>query len=154
MARAVAVVGTVMLLLHATPKALAAPDPDDVAQAANQAGVDEVDLLGALLTVHEDDPQRYLVRTGELHAPTQSPPNIWDSLAQCESNGRWSIASGNGYYGGIQIDQVAWRRYGGPSFASNAALASRAQQILIGQRILATQGPAAWPVCSRVVGMR
>lgn len=132
----------------------------EVLEAAAVAHVNPQDLAGAVNSTGLD-PYTYLRSVGEL-SPTPTPPprepvappSIWDRLAACESNGRWGIASGNGYTGGLQIDQTAWRRYGGPSFAPTAAQASRAQQILIGQRILATQGPAAWPVCSRVVGLR
>jgi hypothetical protein len=135
----------------------------EVVEAAAAAHVNPVDLAGAVNSTGTD-PYDYLRGTGELpplptEAPpkavsVQPPPNVWDRLAACESNGRWGVASGNGYYGALQIDMIAWRRYGGIAFAPTAALASPSQQILIAERILASQGPAAWPVCSRVVGLR
>ena len=41
--------------------------------------------------------------------PLRPPPapapssGVWYSLAQCESGGNWAIASGNGFYGGLQF---------------------------------------------------
>lgn len=88
---------------------------------------------------------------------TQAPepaPTVWDRLAACESNGRWHVNTGNGFYGGIQFDYGTWLRHGGSAFAPRADLASREQQILIGQRTQAAQGWIAWPYCSRRLGLR
>lgn len=80
-----------------------------------------------------------------------SGPN-WDALAQCESSGNWVTNTGNGFYGGIQFTASTWRAYGGTQFAARADLATREQQIATGQRVLAGQGPGAWPACSRKTG--
>jgi len=72
----------------------------------------------------------------------------WDELAECESGGNWSINTGNGYHGGIQFSDQTWDAYGGGQYASTADQASREQQIAIGRRVLAGQGPGAWPACS------
>ncbi|ORX00571.1 transglycosylase family protein [Mycolicibacillus trivialis] len=69
----------------------------------------------------------------------------WDAVAQCESGGNWSADTGNGYYGGLQISQSTWRSHGG---AGSPATASRAQQIAVANRIMASQGPDAWPTCA------
>jgi Transglycosylase-like domain len=86
-------------------------------------------------------------------APAQQS-GVWDRLAACESSGIWSRNSGNGYFGGLQFDRGTWLRHGGAQFAPRADLASRAQQIVVAQRTLAAQGWSAWPVCSRVIGVR
>jgi hypothetical protein len=78
----------------------------------------------------------------------------WDRLASCESGGRWHIATGNGYYGGLQFSASTWRGFGGTRYASSAHRASRMQQIRIAERVRARQGWGAWPVCSRKVGLR
>jgi hypothetical protein len=83
-----------------------------------------------------------------------SAPAVWDALAVCESRGNWAINTGNGYLGGIQMTQGNWVRYGGPAYAPRPDLASRDQQIAIGQRVLAEQGWSAWPACSRRLGLR
>jgi LysM repeat protein len=76
---------------------------------------------------------------------------VWDRLAQCESGGNWSINTGNGYSGGLQFSTGTWRAHGGTGSAHNA---SRSQQIAVAQRVLASQGWAAWPACSSRLGLR
>jgi hypothetical protein len=78
----------------------------------------------------------------------------WDRLAQCESSGQWYIDTGNGYYGGLQIDPETWREFGGRAYTSRPNLASRDLQIRVAERILEGQGLDAWPVCSYIVGLR
>ena len=86
-----------------------------------------------------------------LATPAEAAPN-WDALAQCESGGRWNVSTGNGYYGGVQFSAGTWQAYGGTQFAARADLASREQQIAVAGRVLASQGPGAWPGCSRTTG--
>jgi LysM repeat protein len=77
--------------------------------------------------------------------------SVWDRLAQCESGGNWSINTGNGYSGGLQFSPGTWRANGGSGSAHNA---SRAEQIRVAQRVLASQGWGAWPACSARLGLR
>jgi nucleoid-associated protein YgaU len=87
-------------------------------------------------------------------APAQAAATtVWDRVAQCESGGNWKINTGNGYYGGVQFAAGTWKAYGGGDYASNAHLATKAEQIAIARRVLAGQGPGAWPVCSRRAGL-
>ncbi|MEV6319356.1 transglycosylase family protein [Streptomyces sp. NPDC051776] len=79
---------------------------------------------------------------------------VWDRLAVCESGGNWRADTGNGYSGGLQFSDTTWRAYGGGAFASRASQASRAQQISVAQRTLASQGWGAWPACSASLGLR
>ena len=87
-----------------------------------------------------------------LAAPAQAS-TVWDAVAQCESSGNWSINTGNGYYGGLQFSASTWKAFGGHQYASNAHLATKAQQIAIAQKTLAAQGPGAWPTCSKKAGL-
>ncbi|WP_050070033.1 resuscitation-promoting factor RpfA, partial [Mycobacterium tuberculosis] len=80
---------------------------------------------------------------------TAATDGEWDQVARCESGGNWSINTGNGYLGGLQFTQSTWAAHGGGEFAPSAQLASREQQIAVGERVLATQGRGAWPVCGR-----
>ncbi len=79
--------------------------------------------------------------------------SAWDRLAQCESTGNWHINTGNGFHGGLQFTQQTWLGFGGGSFAPRADLASKSQQINIAERVLNTQGPGAWPICSVKAGL-
>lgn len=78
---------------------------------------------------------------------------VWDKVAKCESGGNWSIATGNGYYGGLQFSKSTWKAFGGTKYAATANKASKAQQIAVAQRTLAQQGPGAWPVCGKRAGL-
>ncbi|MFF1442902.1 transglycosylase family protein [Streptomyces sp. NPDC058295] len=85
-----------------------------------------------------------LMAAGNASAATASE---WDTVAQCEAGGNWSINTGNGYYGGLQFSASTWAAYGGTAYASTADQASKSQQIAIGEKVLAGQGKGAWPVC-------
>jgi LysM repeat protein len=77
--------------------------------------------------------------------------SVWDRLAQCESGGNWAINTGNGYSGGLQFAPGTWRAHGG---SGSAHTASRAEQIRVAERVLASQGWGAWPACSARLGLR
>ena len=87
-------------------------------------------------------------------AANAASDSTWDRLAQCESGGNWSINTGNGYYGGLQFSPRTWTAFGGGEFARYAYQASREQQIVVAERVLARQGWNAWPSCSRKLGIR
>ena len=70
----------------------------------------------------------------------------WDAVAACESGGNWGIATGNGYYGGLQFSMGTWRSNGGSGSPHNA---SREEQIRVAENVLRTQGIGAWPSCGR-----
>ncbi len=99
--------------------------------------------------------------SGGSSAPRASSPStpsapvaggsVWDSIAQCESGGNWSINTGNGYSGGLQFAAGTWRAYGG---SGSAHQNSREQQIAVAQRVQAAQGWGAWPACTRKLGLR
>jgi peptidoglycan hydrolase CwlO-like protein len=80
-------------------------------------------------------------------APAPSGPYHanWDAIAQCESGGNWHI---DAYYdGGLQFHPLTWLGYGGGKYARYAWQATREQQIAIAEKVLASQGPGAWPNC-------
>ncbi|MFE7524428.1 transglycosylase family protein [Kitasatospora sp. NPDC057542] len=77
----------------------------------------------------------------------------WDKVAQCESGGNWSINTGNGFYGGLQFTSSTWSAFGGTTYAARADLATKDQQIAVAEKVLASQGPGAWPVCSVQAGL-
>ncbi|MFJ8016536.1 transglycosylase family protein [Streptomyces sp. NPDC096339] len=79
--------------------------------------------------------------------------STWDKVAQCEASGNWSINTGNGYYGGLQISMSTWRAYGGTQYAARPDQATKQQQILTGEKILAGQGQGAWPSCGPAAGL-
>ncbi|MEU7407908.1 transglycosylase family protein [Streptomyces sp. NPDC042638] len=77
----------------------------------------------------------------------------WDKVAECESGGSWSADTGNGYYGGLQIAQDDWDKYGGSQYAASADQASRLQQIAVAEKILADRGTTPWATCALLSGL-
>ncbi|SER75608.1 LysM domain-containing protein [Streptomyces sp. yr375] len=106
--------------------------PSKATRVAAMAGVTGVAIAAPLMVA------------GNASAATASE---WDTVAQCESGGNWSINTGNGYYGGLQFSASTWAAYGGTAYASTADQASKSQQIAIAEKVLAGQGKGAWPVC-------
>ncbi|MFD4526302.1 transglycosylase family protein [Streptomyces sp. NPDC058470] len=106
--------------------------PSKVTRIATLAGVTGVAVAAPLMAA------------GTASAATTSE---WDTVAQCESGGNWSINTGNGYYGGLQFSSSTWSAYGGSSYASTADQASKSQQISVAEKVLAAQGKGAWPTC-------
>ncbi len=82
-----------------------------------------------------------------------APVSVWDKVASCESTNDWSIDTGNGFYGGLQFTSSTWAAYGGHQYASQANQATKDQQISVAEKVLADQGPGAWPVCSIQAGL-
>jgi resuscitation-promoting factor RpfA len=90
---------------------------------------------------------------GITTAGSAKAATVWDRVAACESSGNWHINTGNGFYGGLQFVQSTWVGYGGRAYAPRADLATKAEQIAVAKRVLASQGPGAWPVCSKRAGL-
>ena len=90
------------------------------------------------------------VRTRHRHRQSgAAPQHDWNAVALCESGGDWGINTGNGYYGGLQFSPSTWAAFGGTAYAARADLATRDQQIAVAEKVLAVQGPGAWPTCGR-----
>lgn len=88
-----------------------------------------------------------------------SHATVWDDLAKCESKGQWDYGPHSGwgsgiYQGGVQFHPRTWDAYRDPGMPSEAYEASREIQIAVAERVLADQGWAAWPACSRKMGLR
>jgi hypothetical protein len=129
-------------------------------------------LIAVTISLHpaaaKHGPAHYTVRQGDTlsdiarheygraaAAPAAAPASVpaasggvnWSAIAACESGGNWSANTGNGFYGGLQFTQQTWQANGGGQYAASADQASASQQIAVAQRVLASQGIGAWPVC-------
>lgn len=117
-------------------------------------GKDAHNLQVGSTIVLDDAPVR-VERTSRVER--QSAPvkrTVWDRLAQCESGGDWSINTGNGFFGGAQFAKTSWDAMGGQEFAAYPHHASKAEQIIVAERLLKVQGWGAWPACSAKLGLR
>lgn len=81
-------------------------------------------------------------------------PAVWDRLAHCEARGDWTTETADGFSGGLGFAHSTWTANGGEEFAPTAARATREQQIVIAERVLADSGWGAWPGCSHLLGLR
>ncbi|MBB5895765.1 nucleoid-associated protein YgaU [Kutzneria kofuensis] len=68
----------------------------------------------------------------------------WDKVAACESGGRWSANTGNGYYGGLQFSPGTWHANGGTGSPDQA---TREEQIRVAENVVRARGTGAWPNC-------
>jgi hypothetical protein len=86
-----------------------------------------------------------------LHPPVLAIPEPWYSIAVCESSlgtGRpqWHIATGNGFYGGLQFDYGTWheaQRNLGVYWTEYAHQATPWQQVAAARTLPLTR----WPIC-------
>jgi hypothetical protein len=67
-----------------------------------------------------------------------------ERMARCESTRRWHIATGNGFFGGLQFDLQTWRSAGGRSYPH---LNTKLEQMYRAVRVIRRRGYAPWPVC-------
>jgi hypothetical protein len=86
--------------------------------------------------------RRTLIRWRREVAPHDAHLN---AIAACESGGRWHIATGNGFYGGLQFTLQSWRAVGGGGFPH---WASPLEQKFRAVRLSWIQGWGAWPNCA------
>jgi hypothetical protein len=67
-----------------------------------------------------------------------------DRMAQCESTGRWNIATGNDFYGGLQFTLSTWRSVGGQGMPHwSSELEQKFRAVLLIKR----SGYGQWPIC-------
>lgn len=117
----------------------------------NGAETGRLPVANVVLTPAQEGVLRVGAKPG-TEVPPVSNGRTWDTLAQCEAGGNWSINTGNGFYGGVQFDQNTWERNGGLRYAQRADLATREEQIAIAEVTRVRQGWGAWPVCSGRLG--
>jgi resuscitation-promoting factor RpfA len=91
---------------------------------------------------------------GAISSSTQAAEvRTWERLANCESGLRWHIATGNGYFGGLQFSDPTWDAYSAPRKANRADNARKRAQITTAEKVLDNQGWGAWPACSSALGL-
>lgn len=96
-----------------------------------------------------------LLMASEAEARTRHWDN-WIQVAKCETTGpNWRSNTGNGYYGGLQMDQAFWdtarKRFKRKAYRKykRADLAPRWLQIAAAETHRRWYGLGAWPHCQR-----
>jgi hypothetical protein len=77
----------------------------------------------------------------------------WDRLAVCETGGNWRHYNST-YQGGLGFYHGSWDAYRPRGWPFDAHVASREEQIVVGELIYADVGWGAWPACSIRLGLR
>lgn len=95
---------------------------------------------------------RYAAQQDAVRAANRGA--LWDRVAECESNQRWSYNGSSGFDGGLQFHPGTWSAYKPADYPAYAYQATREQQILVAEDVLASQGWRAWPACSKKLGLR
>lgn len=147
--------GEVTITIHPKPEEPKPEEPKPEETETEETSAVEVEQAPVQQTVTQEPVATEPVsgNTGAA-APAVSDGSVWDSLAQCESGGNWSINTGNGYQGGLQFSPSTWAAYGGGEYAASADQASREQQIAVAEKVQAAQGWGAWPSCTSQLGIR
>jgi hypothetical protein len=84
----------------------------------------------------------------QRRASLRAADSNWQAIAMCESGVDWHINSGNGFWGGLQFTPRTWFAFGGGWFDGTGPFPySATQQMAVARRVLAAQGPGAWPNC-------
>lgn len=95
----------------------------------------DADIL--VTTVEEVSPGVALKHSLTFTKKPKATEKFWDKLAWCETHGDWK--NGGNWAGGLGIAQSTWYGYGGHEFAKSPHLATKAEQIVVANRI-STQG--------------
>ncbi len=76
-------------------------------------------------------------------------------IASHESNGTWDISTGNGYYGGLQMDRTFQQTYAPDLYRTKGTADNwtRAEQMRTAEKAVATRGFHPWPNTARMCGL-
>ena len=77
--------------------------------------------------------------------------DVWARLRHCESGGRYTANTGNGFFGAYQFHPRTWRTLG---YSGLPHEAPPEVQDEAARRLQARSGWGQWPVCSRRIGAR
>jgi hypothetical protein len=77
--------------------------------------------------------------------------DVWTRLRHCESGGRYTTNTGNGFYGAYQFHPRTWRNLGFPGLPHQAPPEVQDEAA---RKLQIRSGWGQWPVCSRRIGAR
>jgi transglycosylase-like protein len=95
--------------------------------------------------------RRQVARPAVRPAPLPVGTDVWARLRNCESGGRYNIATGNGFYGAYQFLPGTWRGLGYKGLPHQAPPEIQDEAA---RKLQARSGWGQWPACSRKLGLR
>lgn len=110
-------------------------------------------VINNLLGGDDDSSSPVVVRTEAERFVDDLPPErveLWDSVAECETEGDWTSIN-DPFYGGLQFTIQSWQAMGGLGRADQVP---REEQIMRAEMLLEEQGWDAWPNCAAQLGLR
>jgi Transglycosylase-like domain len=96
-------------------------------------------------------PYRFRASRSAFRALDVLSGDVWARLRSCESGGRYTANTGNGFFGAYQFLPRTWRSLGYPGLPHQAP---PEMQDEAARKLQARGGWGQWPVCSRRVGAR
>ena len=96
-------------------------------------------------------PYRFRASRSAFRALALAPGDVWARLRSCESGGRYTTNTGNGFFGAYQFHPRTWRNLGFPGLPHQAP---PEMQDEAARKLQARSGWGQWPVCSRRIGAR
>ncbi|GDY28887.1 hypothetical protein GTS_05200 [Gandjariella thermophila] len=87
-----------------------------------------------------------------VSVPASAAPgaSAWARLRRCESGNRYSLNTGNGYYGAYQFSLRTWRAVGGRGYPHRAVPAEQDRRAL---DLYRKRGWRPWAGCARRLGL-
>jgi hypothetical protein len=89
-------------------------------------------------------------------AQAQRPPHYWQWLCIHRYEGAWNSNTGNGYFGGLQMDVRFMWTYGRDMIRRHGNYAhswTPLEQMWVAERAWRTRGFAPWPNTARMCGL-
>ncbi len=100
--------------------------------------------------------ERWRERARGAYRDAIDPPHEWEFRCIHSHEGAWTANTGNGYYGGLQMDITFQRQYG-PRLLKRKGTANNwtpLEQIWVGERALREgRGFYPWPTAARRCGL-
>ena len=96
-------------------------------------------------------PYRFRASRSAFRALAVLPGDVWAKLRACESGGRYTTNTGNGFFGAYQFHPRTWRTLGYPGLPHQAPPEVQDEAA---RKLQARSGWGQWPVCSRRIGAR
>src|SRR4051812_7322941 len=96
-------------------------------------------------------PYRFRASRSSVRPLVLASGDVWAKLRGCESGGRYTSNTGNGFFGAYQFHPRTWRTRGSPGLPHQAPPEGRDGAA---RKPQPRSGWGQWPVCSRRIGAR